>query len=176
MAATDLSLDSLTNPLRLVAANLLRHSLALLVGVRLGDVLVDSLAALVGVLKALLVDDLLLLDLLHLDAALSGDVVAVLPLHHLRLLLLNNRAILCRFFYAMFVRVRFIFRVDINRFARWVVAPRPGMLDRAFVAFHHWAFLADVVLVAVALLKHRGADVAGAPQLRPGDHPVVGSR
>ena len=58
--ATNLSLDSLTNPPRLVAANLLRHSLALLVGVRLGDVLVDSLAALVGVLKALPVDDLLL--------------------------------------------------------------------------------------------------------------------
>ena len=50
------------------------------------------------------------------------------------------------------------------------------MLDRPFVAFHHWAFLADVVLVAVALLKHRGADVACAPQLRPGDHPIVGSR
>ena len=58
--ATNLSLDSLTNPPRLVAANLLRQSLALLVGVQLGDVLVDSLAALVGVLKALPVADLLL--------------------------------------------------------------------------------------------------------------------
>ena len=123
MAATNLSLDGLTNPLWLEAANLFGHSLALLKVFRLRDVYVDSLAAIFGLLKALLIDDLLLLSLLNLDAVLRGDVVAVLPLHHLRLLLLNNRAILCRFFYAMFVRVRFIFRVDIDRFADFVVAP-----------------------------------------------------
>ena len=45
------------------------------------------------------------------------------------------------------------------------------MLGRSFVAFLCWAFLAVlVVLVAVALLIHRGADVAGAAQLLPGDH------
>ena len=123
MAATDLSLDSLTNRLRLEATNPLGHRIALLIVFWLGDVLVDSLAALLGVLSALLVDDLLLSDLLHLDAALRGDVAAVLPLHHLRLLLLNHRAILCWGFYAMFFWVRLILRVDFNRFAHFVVAP-----------------------------------------------------
>ena len=41
------------------------------------------------------------------------------------------------------------------------------------MAFLRRAFLADVVLVAVALLHHRGADVAGASQLLPGGHPIV---
>jgi len=77
----------------------------------------------------------------------------------------------------MLVWGRHFLRVDLNRFASWVIparALRPRMLGRSFVAFLPWAFLALVVVVALAwhtlLLIHRGADVAGAAQLLLGDH------
>ena len=73
---------------------------------------------------------------------------------------------------------RHFLRVDRNIFASWVIparALRPRMLGRSFVAFLPWAFLALVVVVALAwhtllLLIHRGADVAGAAHLLLGDH------
>ena len=69
---------------------------------------------------------------------------------------------------------RHFLHVDLNRFAIWVIAPRLRMLGRSYDAFLRWAFLALVVVVAVAwhtlLLIHRGADVAGAAQLLPGNH------
>ena len=163
MTAAHLSFDNLTNPLWLVATNLLCDGLTILNFDRFGDVLVDSLAALLRVLRALLVDDLLLLDLLHLDAFGRRDVVAVLHRDHLCPVLFNNLAILCWLFYAMLPCVASRgFRVDLNGLALFVVTPRPGVLGLSSVTFHLRTFLADVVLVAVALLKHRGADVASA--------------
>jgi len=78
----------------------------------------------------------------------------------------------------MFAWGRHFLRVDRNIFASWVIparALRPRMLGRSFVAFLPWAFLALVVVVALAwhtllLLIHRGADVAGAAHLLLGDH------
>ena len=164
MPAAHLSFDNLTNPLWLVATNLFGDGITLLIVDRFGDVLVDSLAPLVRVLRALLVDNLLLPDLRHLLAVGGGDVVAVLHRHHLRLVLLYNLAILCWLFHAMFACVASLgFLVNLNGFAYFVVAPRPGILGLSSVTFHLGTFLADAVLVAVALLKHRGAYVAGAP-------------
>ena len=78
MSATNLGLDSPAHPLWLVAANILGDSLTILDNNRFGDVNVHCLATLFGDLVALRVDDLLLPDLLHLDAVGRGDVVAVL--------------------------------------------------------------------------------------------------
>ena len=163
MSATNLGLDSLAHPLWLVTANLLGDSIAILDIDRFVDVLMHYLTTLIGDLSALLEDDLLLPDLLHLDALFRGYVVAVLHRHHLRPVLFNNLAILCWLFYAMLPCVASRgFRVDLNGFALFVVTPRPGVLGLSSVTFHLRTFLADVVLVAVALLKHRGADVASA--------------
>ena len=171
MVATNLLLLSLTNLHWSGAANLLGYRVAPLKVFRLLGVYVFCFAAPLGVLKALLVRDLLLPNLLHRAALGFGDVFAVVALHHLRLLPLNNRAILYRCFCALFAWGRHFLRLDLNRSANWVIAPRPCMPGRSFVAFLRWAFLAVlVVLVAVALLIHRGADVAGAAQLPPGNH------
>ena len=122
MSATNLGLDSPAHPLWLVAANILGDSLTILDNNRFGDVYVHCLATLIGDLVALRVDDLLLPDLLHLDAVIGGDVVAVLHWHHRRLLQFNNLAILCWPFYAILLRV--VSRsVDINRLAHFVGAP-----------------------------------------------------
>ena len=122
MSATNLGLDSPAHPLWLVAANILGDSLTILDIDRFGDVYVHCLATLIGDLIALRVDDLLLPDLLHLDAVGRGDVVAVLHWHHRRLLQFNNLAILYWLFYAILHCV--VSRsVDINRLALFVVAP-----------------------------------------------------
>ena len=174
MSTANLSLDSFALPFRLEATNLLCDGLTLLKVDWFGDVLVDSLAPLLRVLGALLVDDLLLPDLLHRDAVGRRDVVAVLHRHHLCLLLLNILTILGGFFHTMFPCVGSLgFRVDHFGLALFVFAPRPGVLDRSSVTFLLRAFFADVVLVAIALLKHRRADFAGALQLLPGGHTTL---
>ena len=174
MFATNQLWSSLTNLLWLFAANLPGYRVAFQHGFRLLEVYVFFFAAALGAHKALVVDDRLLPSLRHRAALGSGDVVAVLALHHLRLLALNNLAILYRSLYAMLAWGRHFLHVDRNRFAIWVIAPRLRMLGRSYDAFLRWAFLALVVVVAVAwhtlLLIHRGADVAGAAQFLLGDH------
>ena len=93
MVATNLNMLSLTNLLGLFAANLPGYRVAYVNnGFRLLEVYVFCFAAALGAHKALVVDDRLLPSLRHRAALGSGDVVAVLALHHLRLLPLNNFA------------------------------------------------------------------------------------
>jgi len=92
MFATNQLWSSLTNLLGLFAANLPGYRVACFHGFRLMEVDVFFFAAVLGAHKALAVDDRLLPSLRHRAALGSGDVVAVLALHHLRLLPLNNFA------------------------------------------------------------------------------------
>jgi len=92
MFATNQLWPSLTNLLWLFAANLPGYRVACQLGFRLLEVDVFFFAAVLGAHKALVVDDRLLPSLRHRAALGSGDVVAVLALHHLRLLPLNNFA------------------------------------------------------------------------------------
>jgi len=86
---------SLTNLLGLVAANLPDYRVAVHNNIEL-EVYVFFFAAALGFHKALVVDDRLLPNLLHRAALGFGDMVAVLALHHLRLLPLDNLAKLYR--------------------------------------------------------------------------------
>ena len=90
MATANLDLDSLANLHWLEAAILLGHSGTTLKGFRLRNFVIrNCFADSLGVLKALLVRDLLLPSLRHCDTFGLGDVVALLPLHHHRLIPLN---------------------------------------------------------------------------------------
>ena len=90
MATANLDLDSLANLHWLEAAILLGYRVASLKGFLLRNFVIrNCFADSLGVLKALLVRDLLLPSLRHRDTFGLGDVVALLPLHHHRLIPLN---------------------------------------------------------------------------------------
>ena len=89
MFATNQLWSSLTNLLWLFAANLPGYFVASQIGFHLLEVYVFCFAAVLGAHKALVVDDRVLPSLRHRAALGSGDVFAVLALHHLRHLPLN---------------------------------------------------------------------------------------